>query len=50
METSQDFKEKKTAVIKEKEVSKTWVIDNNTSNEESKIKEEIQSQRLYGLT
>ncbi|HEU8559129.1 TPA: S8 family serine peptidase, partial [Streptococcus pneumoniae] len=41
METSQDFKEKKTAVIKEKEVvSKNPVIDNNTSNEEAKIKEE----------
>lgn len=45
METSQDFKEKKTAVIKEKEVvSKNPVIDNNTSNEEAKIKEENSNQ------
>lgn len=45
IETSQDFKEKKTAVIKEKEVvSKNPVIDNNTSNEEAKIKEENSNQ------
>ncbi|HEU8924121.1 TPA: S8 family serine peptidase [Streptococcus pneumoniae] len=45
METSQDFKEKKTAVIEEKEVvSKNPVIDNNTSNEEAKIKEENSNQ------
>lgn len=39
METSQDFKEKKIAVIKEKEVvSKTPVIDTKTSNEENSNK------------
>lgn len=43
-ETLQDFKEKKTTVIEEKEVvSKNPVIDNNTSNEE-KIKEENSNQ------
>lgn len=41
IETSQDFKEKKTAVIEGKEVvSKNPVTDNNTSNEEARIKED----------
>lgn len=41
IETSQDFKEKKTAVIEGKEVvSKNPVTDNNTSNEEATIKED----------
>ena len=42
IETSKDTEEKKTTIIEEKEfVSKNPVIDNNTSNEEAKIKEEI---------
>lgn len=41
IETSQDFKEKKTAVIEGKAVvSKNPVTDNNTSNEEARIKED----------
>jgi len=41
IETSKDTEEKKTTIIEEKEfVSKNPVIDNNTSNEEAKIKEE----------
>ncbi|HHD9448051.1 TPA: S8 family serine peptidase, partial [Streptococcus pneumoniae] len=41
IETSQDFKEKKTAVIEGKEVvSKNPVTDNNTSNEEARVKED----------
>ena len=45
METSQDFKEKKTAVIEEKEVvSKNPTIDNKTSNEEEKNKEDDSNQ------
>ncbi len=41
IETSKDTEEKKTTVIEEKEVvSKNPVIDNNTGNEEAKIKED----------
>ena len=41
IETSKDTEEKKTTVIEEKEVvSKESVIDNKTSNEEAKIKED----------
>ena len=41
IETSKDTEEKKTTIIEEKEVvSKNPVIDNNTSNEEAKIKEQ----------
>ena len=41
IETSKDTEEKKTTIFEEKEVvSKNPVIDNNTSNEEAKIKEE----------
>ena len=41
IETSKDTEEKKTTVIEEKEVvSKESVIDNKTSNEEEKIKED----------
>ncbi|EHZ32458.1 subtilase family protein [Streptococcus pneumoniae GA17719] len=41
IETSQDFKEKKTAVIEGKAVvSRNPVTDNNTSNEEARIKED----------
>ena len=45
IETSKDTEEKKTTIIEEKEVvSKNPVIDNNTSNEEAKIKEENSNQ------
>ena len=45
IETSKDTEEKKTTAIEEKEVvSKESVIDNNTSNEEAKIKEENSNQ------
>ena len=45
IETLKDTEEKKTTVIEEKEVvSKNPVIDNNTSNEEAKIKEENSNQ------
>lgn len=41
IETSKDTEEKKTTIIEEKEVvSKNPVIDNNTSNEEARIKED----------
>ena len=41
IETSKDTEENKTTIIEEKEVvSKNPVIDNNTSNEEEKIKED----------
>ena len=44
IETSKDTEEKKTTVIEEKEVvSKESVIDNKTSNEEEKIKEDSQN-------
>lgn len=45
IETSKDTEEKKTTIVEEKEVvSKNPVIDNNTSNEEAKIKEENSNQ------
>ena len=45
IETSKDNWRKKTTIIEEKEVvSKNPVIDNNTSNEEAKIKEENSNQ------
>ena len=44
IETSKDTEEKKTTIIEEKEVvSKESVIDNKTSNEEEKIKEDTQA-------
>ncbi|MDU4410114.1 MAG: S8 family serine peptidase, partial [Streptococcus sp.] len=45
IETSKDTEEKKTTIVEEKEVvSKNPVIDNDTSNEEAKIKEENSNQ------
>ncbi len=47
IETSKDTEEKKTTIVEEKEVvSKNPVIDNNTSNEEAKIKEDYQILRI----
>ena len=51
IETSKDTEEKKTTIIEEKEVvSKNPVIDNNTSNEEAKIKEENSYSITHGTT